>query len=81
MSDAYSQLMAEVTDTKDLGSGVIDGVECDHLAFRTEQADWQIWIAQGSRPIRAATPSPARRCRADRNTASMCIPGARERMS
>jgi hypothetical protein len=50
MSDAYSQLMAEVTDTKDLGSGVIDGVECDHLAFRTEQADWQIWIAQGSRP-------------------------------
>jgi hypothetical protein len=25
-------------------------VECDHLAFRTEDADWQIWIAQGNRP-------------------------------
>ena len=50
MSDPYGQLMAEVTDTKDLGSGVIGGVECDHLAFRTEQADWQIWIAQGTRP-------------------------------
>jgi hypothetical protein len=50
MSDVYSQLMQEVVDTKDLGSGVIGGVECDHLAFRTEQADWQIWIAQGSKP-------------------------------
>jgi hypothetical protein len=34
MSNAYSQLMADVTDVKDLGSGVIDGVECDYLAFR-----------------------------------------------
>jgi hypothetical protein len=29
---------------------VIGGVECDHLAFRTKEVDWQIWIAQGSRP-------------------------------
>jgi hypothetical protein len=29
---------------------VIRGVECDHLAFRTEEVDWQVWIAQGSRP-------------------------------
>ena len=28
----------------------IRGVECDHLAFRTEEVDWQIWIAQGDRP-------------------------------
>ena len=50
MSDIYKQLMPLVVDTKDLGSGVIGGVECDHLAFRTEDVDWQIWIAQGSRP-------------------------------
>jgi len=50
MSDVYSQLMPEVADAKDLGSGVIGGVECDHLAFRTKEVDWQIWIAQGSRP-------------------------------
>jgi len=50
MSDAYSQLMPQVVDTKDLGSGVIGGVECDHLAFRTKDVDWQIWIAQGGRP-------------------------------
>ena len=50
MSNAYDQLMPWVKDAKDLGSGVIRGVECDHLAFRTDEVDWQIWIAQGARP-------------------------------
>ena len=49
MSDPYKELMPPVTDVKDLGSGVIRGVECDHLAFRTKEVDWQIWIAQGAR--------------------------------
>ena len=39
-----------MVEAKDLGSGVIGGVECDHLAFRTKEVDWQIWIAQGKRP-------------------------------
>ena len=42
--------MSSVTDVKDLGSGVIGGTECDHFAFRTQDVDWQIWIAQGDRP-------------------------------
>jgi len=50
ISDPYKELMPEVNDVKDLGSGVIHGVECDHLAFRTKEVDWQIWIAQGARP-------------------------------
>lgn len=50
MSDPYKELMPLVTEVKDLGSGVIHGVECDHLAFRTKEVDWQIWIAQGARP-------------------------------
>ena len=50
MADPYKELMPLVVDAKDLGSGVIRGVECDHLAFRTEEVDWQIWIAQGDRP-------------------------------
>ena len=49
-SDVYGELMPLVVDVKDLGSGVIRGVECDHLAFRTKEVDWQIWIAQGDRP-------------------------------
>ncbi|MGF6177710.1 DUF2092 domain-containing protein [Ensifer sp. 4252] len=50
LPDAYDKLMEGVTDVKDLGSGVIGGVECDHLAFRAKDVDWQIWIAQGDPP-------------------------------
>jgi hypothetical protein len=50
LSDSYDALMHDVIDVKDLGSGVVGGVECDYLAFRTEEVDWQIWIAQGERP-------------------------------
>jgi hypothetical protein len=50
LPNTYDVLMAEVTDVKDLGSGVIAGKECDHLAFRSKEVDWQIWIAQGERP-------------------------------
>jgi len=46
-TDAYDALMADVTDIKDLGSGVVGGVECDSLAFRKPEVDFQIWIAQG----------------------------------
>ena len=49
-SNVYDTLMDGVTDVKDLGSGVIGGTECDHLAFRAKEIDWQIWIAQGAAP-------------------------------
>ena len=50
LSNSYNDLMHGVIDVKDLGSGVVGGVECDYLAFRTKDVDWQIWIAQGKRP-------------------------------
>ena len=50
LPNVYDELMRDVVDVKDLGSGVIGGTECDHLAFRTKDLDWQIWIAQGERP-------------------------------
>jgi len=50
-SQPYDVLMQGVTDAKHIGLGVIDGVECEHLAFRTPEADWQIWIERGARPI------------------------------
>jgi hypothetical protein len=49
-SNVYDALMSSAVDLKDLGSGVIHGIECDHLAARTDEVDWQIWIAQGDRP-------------------------------
>jgi len=51
MTNVDEELMSGVVDVKDLSSGVIGGEECDYLAFRTEEVDWQIWIAQGDRPF------------------------------
>lgn len=51
LSGAYEELTKDVLDAKHIGRGVIDGVECDHLAFRNNDVDWQIWIEVGSRPI------------------------------
>ncbi len=50
MTNVHDELMSEVIDVKDIGSGVIGGTECDHFAFRTKEVDWQIWIAQGDNP-------------------------------
>ena len=50
LSNSYDALMLDVVDVKDLGSGVVGGVECDYLAFRKDDVDFQIWIAQGKRP-------------------------------
>jgi len=49
-SDPHALLMTNVVDVKDLGSGVIRGQECNHIAARSDNADWQLWIAQGDRP-------------------------------
>jgi hypothetical protein len=49
-TNPYERMMDNVNDAKDLGSGVIGGKECNHLAFRTKETDWEIWIAQGDAP-------------------------------
>lgn len=49
-ADVFDAMMPDVTDVKDLGTGVIRGIECDHIAFRTDEVDWQAWIARGGRP-------------------------------
>jgi hypothetical protein len=50
-SNPFDVLTENVIDAKHIGLGVIDGVECEHLAFRTPETDWQIWIERGARPI------------------------------
>ena len=49
VGNVYDFMMADVIESAVIGKGVIDGVECDHLAFRNVETDWQIWIesAQG----------------------------------
>ena len=41
----------DVLDVKYIGRGVVDGVECEHLAFRNQDTDWQLWVEVGSKPI------------------------------
>jgi hypothetical protein len=50
-SNAYETLMADVIDAKHIGRGVVGGVECEHLAFRNEDTDWQLWVEVGANPI------------------------------
>lgn len=51
LSNSYDQLMSGVLEGKHVGQGVVDGVECEHLAFRGAETDWQIWIESGARPV------------------------------
>ena len=51
LSGAYDELMKDVLDAKHIGRGVINGVECDHLAFRNNDVDWQLWVEVGTQPI------------------------------
>jgi hypothetical protein len=51
LSNVFDVMMADVIDGAAIGKGVIDGVECDHLAFRNAESDWQIWIESGAKPI------------------------------
>jgi hypothetical protein len=51
LADVYDTLMEGVLDAKHIGEGVVGGIECEHLAFRNEDTDWQIWIERGDRPI------------------------------
>ena len=51
LSNAYDVLVAGVKESKHIGRGVIDGLECEHLAFRNFDTDWQLWVEVGKRPI------------------------------
>ena len=49
-ANVFDAMMPDVKDVKDLGTGFIRGIECDHIAFRTDEVDWQLWIAPGDHP-------------------------------
>ena len=51
LSDVYDAVTADVVSGKHIGEGVIGGVECEHLAFRQPDVDWQIWVDKGANPV------------------------------
>jgi len=50
-TNAFEILMQDVTSGFVVDKSVVNGVPCEHLAFRSEYTDWQIWIQQGSSPL------------------------------
>jgi len=50
-TNAFELLTASVTSGFVVGTTVIDGVSCYHLAFTTPVVDWQVWIAEGDKPL------------------------------
>jgi hypothetical protein len=48
---AADDMTVDAYEGKVIGRGVIDGVECDHLAFRGPEADWQLWVEVGAKPV------------------------------
>jgi hypothetical protein len=51
LANSFDELMSNVIDGTHIGQGVVDGIECEHLAFRNADTDWQIWVETGARPI------------------------------
>lgn len=49
--NAFELMTESVISGFVVGKGVIEGVRCDHLAFRTPSTDWQIWIQEGALPL------------------------------
>jgi hypothetical protein len=50
-ANAYDILMQDVTAAFVVGKAVIEGVRCDHLAFRNPGVDWQLWVQEGAQPL------------------------------
>jgi hypothetical protein len=51
MSNAFEVLTEDVEVAKYIGAGVIGSKECEHLAFRNEDSDWQLWVQTGPNPF------------------------------
>ncbi len=45
--NANDILMTDVTQVFVVGKRFVEGVRCDHLAFRAPHVDWQTWIQEG----------------------------------
>jgi len=43
--------ISAITGAKSIGESVIDGVTCEHYAFRQDGLDWQVWMQAGDYPL------------------------------
>ena len=50
-SNLAKRLPEQVREAAYVEKSFISGVPCDHVAFRGDQADLQLWVAQGDKPL------------------------------
>src|SRR5262245_35413973 len=51
LADPYEKMKDGLKTAVDLGITKVDGVDCRHLLFGEEDADWQVWVETGPRPL------------------------------
>lgn len=49
--NAFEILMDNVSSAFVVGKSVVNGVRCDHLAFRSAASDWQLWVQEENPPL------------------------------
>jgi hypothetical protein len=47
---AYERLMLDVQSGVYLGTAMVAGQRCHHLAYRATEVDWQLWVRDGAQP-------------------------------
>ena len=48
---AQENLLQNITAAGYIGTSRIDGIECDHIAIRQSDVDWQVWIEKSETPL------------------------------
>jgi hypothetical protein len=43
--------MSDIRGARDVGPSSVEGVTCEHYAFRQEGLDWEVWIQKGEHPL------------------------------
>ncbi len=51
VTNVFDVLSKDVVQAKYIGPAVIGGVECEHVAFRNDETDWQLWVQKGPQAI------------------------------
>ena len=51
VSDPYAMLTRDLSSGVVVGSTVINGRQCEHLAFRSPGINWEIWVDSGQDPL------------------------------
>lgn len=50
-ADPQSRLVQHLQSGVYVGRILVRGIACHHLAFRTPEVDWEIWIEEGAKPL------------------------------